>query len=176
MRRSLGRKLQREGTGPVVAQLVRHMLGDDPGSLFIPDDYEWGLRALRAPGHVVENGARRQLERKLAHLEDGTIAVCGPRGAGKTTLLEQCVKKGRLRCDHPGADHLHPARLPAVPVGATVRLAILWMPNTRSASSSWRIHPLTAAIARWHDGIDQCWPSWPPPLTPAGGVRAREDA
>ncbi|MER7196714.1 hypothetical protein CG723_41095 [Streptomyces sp. CB01635] len=88
-----GEDLQEIGTGPVVADLVRHMLGDDPDSLFIPDDYEWGLRAPRAPGYIVENGARRQLERKLTHLEDGTIAVCGPRGAGKTTLLEQCVKK-----------------------------------------------------------------------------------
>jgi hypothetical protein len=88
-----GEDLQDRGTGPVVADLVRHMLGDDPDSLFIPDDYDWGLRAPRAPGYVVENGARRQLERKLSHLEDGTIAVCGPRGAGKTTLLEQSVKK-----------------------------------------------------------------------------------
>ncbi|MFE5160010.1 hypothetical protein ACFRNT_16100 [Streptomyces sp. NPDC056697] len=88
-----GEDLQVEGTGRVVPQLVLHMLGDDPDSLFIPDDYDWGLRAPRAPGYVVENGARRQLERKLSHIEDGTIAVCGPRGAGKTTLLEQCVKK-----------------------------------------------------------------------------------
>ncbi|MFE9000584.1 hypothetical protein ACFYOY_00305 [Streptomyces sp. NPDC007875] len=88
-----GEDLQAEGTGRVVPQLVLHMLGEDPDSLFIPDDYDWGLRAPRAPGYVVENGARRQLERKLSHIEDGTIAVCGPRGAGKTTLLEQCVKK-----------------------------------------------------------------------------------
>ncbi|MEU2800917.1 hypothetical protein [Streptomyces sp. NPDC007117] len=88
-----GEELQETGAGPVVADLVRHMLGDDPDSLFIPDDYEWGLRAPRAPGFIIENGARRQLERKLTHLEDGTIAVCGPRGAGKSTLLEQCVKK-----------------------------------------------------------------------------------
>ncbi|WP_329028174.1 hypothetical protein [Streptomyces sp. NBC_00690] len=88
-----GEDLQERGTGPVVADLVHHMLGDDPDSLFIPDDFEWGLRAPRAPGYIVENGARRQLERKLTQLEDGTIAVCGPRGAGKTTLLEQCVKK-----------------------------------------------------------------------------------
>ncbi|MEU4490133.1 hypothetical protein AB0H94_35575 [Streptomyces purpurascens] len=88
-----GEELQTEGTGPVVARLVRHMLGDDPDSLFIPDDYEWGLRAPREPGFVIENGARRQLERKLTHLEDGTIAVCGPRGVGKTTLLKQCVEK-----------------------------------------------------------------------------------
>ncbi|MEV4039917.1 hypothetical protein [Streptomyces umbrinus] len=88
-----GEDLEDNGTGPVVADLVRHMLGDDPDSLFIPDNFDWGLRAPRAPGFIVENGARRQLERKLAHIEDGTIAVCGPRGAGKTTLLEQCVKK-----------------------------------------------------------------------------------
>jgi Cdc6-like AAA superfamily ATPase len=88
-----GEQLQERGTGPIVADLVRHMLGDDPDSLFIPEDYDWGLRAPRAPGYVVENGARRQLERKLSHIEDGTIAVCGPRGAGKTTLLEQSVKK-----------------------------------------------------------------------------------
>ncbi|MFJ8982925.1 hypothetical protein [Streptomyces sp. NPDC102282] len=88
-----GEDLQEEGTKPVVADLVRHLLGDDPDSLFIPDDYEWGLRAPRAPGYIVENVARRQLEGKLSHLEDGTIAVCGPRGAGKTTLLEQCVEK-----------------------------------------------------------------------------------
>ncbi|MFF8432340.1 hypothetical protein ACF07Y_45930 [Streptomyces sp. NPDC016566] len=88
-----GEELQEQGTGPVVADLVRHMLGDDPDSLFVPADYDWGLRAPRAPGYVVENGARRQLERKLSHIEDGTIAVCGPRGAGKTTLLEQSVKK-----------------------------------------------------------------------------------
>ncbi|MFJ2007759.1 hypothetical protein [Streptomyces chartreusis] len=88
-----GQDLHRQGTGPVVADLIRHLLGDDPDSLFIPDDYDWGLRAPRAPGFIVENGARRQLERKLSHIEDGTIAVCGPRGAGKTTLLEQSVKK-----------------------------------------------------------------------------------
>ncbi|MFJ5839817.1 hypothetical protein ACIQGO_24175 [Streptomyces shenzhenensis] len=88
-----GEDLEAEGTGRVVPELVHHMLGDDPDSLFIPDDYDWGLRAPRAPGFVVENGARRQLERKLSHIEDGTIAVCGPRGAGKTTLLEQVVKK-----------------------------------------------------------------------------------
>lgn len=88
-----GEALEAEGTGRVVPELVLHMLGDDPDSLFIPDDYDWGLRAPRAPGFVVENGARRQLERKLSHIEDGTIAVCGPRGAGKTTLLEQVVKK-----------------------------------------------------------------------------------
>ncbi|MFG3187003.1 hypothetical protein [Streptomyces nigra] len=33
-----GEELQETGSGPVVADLVRHMLGDDPDSLFIPDD------------------------------------------------------------------------------------------------------------------------------------------
>ncbi|WP_328786098.1 hypothetical protein OHT68_49080 (plasmid) [Streptomyces canus] len=88
-----GDDLQNKGTRPVVAQLVRHMLGDDPDSLFIPDHFEWGLRAPREPLFFVENGARRQLERKLSHIADGTIAVCGPRGVGKTTLLDQSVKK-----------------------------------------------------------------------------------
>lgn len=88
-----GDELQAEGIGPLVTHLVRNMLGDDPDSLFIPEVYEWGLRSPRDPDYVVENGARRQLERKLSHMEDGTIAVCGPRGAGKTTLLEQSVEK-----------------------------------------------------------------------------------
>ncbi|MFB6715653.1 hypothetical protein [Streptomyces sp. NPDC056358] len=80
------------GTSTVVAQLVQHMLGEDPDSLFIPENFE-GLRAPRAPGYVVDNEAAQQLKRKLAHIQYGTIAVCGPRGAGKTTLLEQCVKQ-----------------------------------------------------------------------------------
>ncbi|WP_210582078.1 orc1/cdc6 family replication initiation protein [Streptomyces sp. GESEQ-4] len=87
-----GEVLLEEGTRPTVAMLVRHMLGDDPDSVFIPGDYE-GLRAPRAPGYLIENAAFDQLKRKLAHIEDGTIAVCGPRGVGKTTLLEQCVKQ-----------------------------------------------------------------------------------
>lgn len=59
-----GETLQRDGTEPVVADLVRHMLGDDPDSLFIPDRFEWGLRAPREALFVIENGSRRQLERK----------------------------------------------------------------------------------------------------------------
>ncbi|RSO09254.1 hypothetical protein DMH18_17570 [Streptomyces sp. WAC 06783] len=85
-----GELLQEQGVEPVVAQLVRHMLGDDPDSVFIPDDYA-GLRAPRAPDEIVENEAFRQMSRKLTHIEYGTIAVCGPRGSGKTTLLEHCV-------------------------------------------------------------------------------------
>jgi hypothetical protein len=78
-------------TQPLVAQVVRQSLGEDPDSLFIPGEYE-GLRALRAPGYFVENEVTRQLRRKIAHIDYGTIAVCGPRGTGKTKLLEQCVK------------------------------------------------------------------------------------
>jgi hypothetical protein len=93
--RRLPRTLQPAGQWRFHPQLASGFAstGGDPDSLFIPDDYEWGLRAPRAPGYVVENAARRQLERKLTHLEDGTIAVCGPQGAGKTTLLEQSVEK-----------------------------------------------------------------------------------
>ncbi|RSO07307.1 hypothetical protein DMH18_25560 [Streptomyces sp. WAC 06783] len=87
-----GALLQEVGAGPVVAGMVRHMLGDDPDSVFVPDGFE-GLRAPRAPAFLVENEAFRQMQRKLAHIQYGTIAVCGPRGAGKTTLLEKCVKE-----------------------------------------------------------------------------------
>lgn len=85
-----GEVLEEQGTRPVVAQVVRQMLGDDPDSLFIPGNYE-GLRALRAPGYFVDNEALQQLQRKVAHIEYGTIAICGPRGTGKSTLLERCV-------------------------------------------------------------------------------------
>ncbi|MFJ5802980.1 hypothetical protein [Streptomyces decoyicus] len=85
-----GEDLQKRGTVPVVAQMIRHMLGDDPDSLFIPGSYQ-GLRAPRAPAYIVDNEATRQLKRKLAQIEYGTIAVCGPRGVGKSTLLEQSV-------------------------------------------------------------------------------------
>lgn len=86
-----GEVLTEEGTRPVVAQLVRHLLGDDPDSLFISDDHD-GIRTPRGQADVVVNAAMRQLQRKMAHIQDGTIAVCGPRGSGKTTLLEQCVR------------------------------------------------------------------------------------
>ncbi|WP_234024715.1 hypothetical protein [Streptomyces baarnensis] len=86
-----GQTLQEEGVRPVVAQLINHMLGDDPDSLFIPDGHD-GLRTPRAQYYMVETAAAYQLKRKLTHLRDGTIAVCGPRGAGKTTLLEARVE------------------------------------------------------------------------------------
>ncbi len=90
-----GKVLEEEGTDVVVPSLIRHMLGEDPDSLFIPGDYE-GLRAPRDPGYVIDTKASKQLQRKLTHIQDGTIAVCGPRGAGKTTLLQQRVLKAHF--------------------------------------------------------------------------------
>ncbi|MGW5869181.1 hypothetical protein ACWFRJ_44425 [Streptomyces sp. NPDC055239] len=87
-----GEVLLEEGTKPAVEQMVRHLLGDDPDSVFIPHSSR-GLRAPRAPGYVVSNEAMWRLKRKLAQIEEGTLAVCGPRGAGKSTLLEECVKE-----------------------------------------------------------------------------------
>ncbi|GGV51382.1 hypothetical protein GCM10010245_81010 [Streptomyces spectabilis] len=85
-----GATVQEEGTDIVVPSLIRHMLGEDPDSLFIPGSYE-GLKAPRDPDYVVKTRASERLQRKLTHIQDGTIAVCGPRGAGKTTLLQRCV-------------------------------------------------------------------------------------
>ncbi|EPH41475.1 hypothetical protein STRAU_5479 [Streptomyces aurantiacus JA 4570] len=79
------------GAKPLVERVIRHLLGDDPDSVFVPASYE-GLRAPRAPGYIVSNEAVKQLQRKLSQIDDGTIAVCGPRGAGKSTLLQECVK------------------------------------------------------------------------------------
>ncbi|GHI90483.1 hypothetical protein [Streptomyces xanthophaeus] len=87
-----GDDLYVNGVVPMTMQRIRHMLGDDPDSLFIPEGYD-GLGTPRASGYVVDTAAARQLKRKLQYLDDGTIAVCGPRGAGKTTLLQQCVDK-----------------------------------------------------------------------------------
>ncbi|WP_327380520.1 MULTISPECIES: hypothetical protein [unclassified Streptomyces] len=86
-----GEALGVQGARITALQLVRHRLGDDPDSLFISDgDDALGTRDTDA---VVETEARRQLDRKLAHLKDGTIAVSGPRGSGKTTLLETSAQR-----------------------------------------------------------------------------------
>ncbi|MGW5058617.1 hypothetical protein ACWEQ2_15100 [Streptomyces sp. NPDC004096] len=77
------------GIGPVMDGMIRHLMGEDPDSLFIPQGTSKGLRAPRAPGFVVQTAAMEQLHRKLNHLDEGTIAVCGPRGVGKSTLLEK---------------------------------------------------------------------------------------
>ncbi|WP_055702151.1 orc1/cdc6 family replication initiation protein [Streptomyces silaceus] len=90
-----GKVLLAEGTLPAVPDAVRRLIGDEPDSLFLPDRFS-GLRTPRSPEHVVDNRATSQLQRKLAQVEYGTIAVCGPRGSGKTTLLEHCVKDADL--------------------------------------------------------------------------------
>ncbi|MFE4206111.1 hypothetical protein ACFRSX_32665 [Streptomyces goshikiensis] len=86
-----GEALGLEGARTTARRIVRLRLGDDVDSLFIPDmEDELGLRDSDA---VIETEARRQLDRKLAHLKHGTIAVSGPRGSGKTTLLEMASNR-----------------------------------------------------------------------------------
>ncbi|HWU10542.1 MAG TPA: hypothetical protein VN520_29970 [Streptomyces sp.] len=86
-----GRDLRTHGMASVVDRSIRILLGDDPDSLLAPESYD-GLRSPRERGYVVESTAALLLKRKLAQIEAGTIAVCGPRGAGKTTLLESSVE------------------------------------------------------------------------------------
>ncbi|MEU1122002.1 hypothetical protein ABZ371_00040 [Streptomyces sp. NPDC005899] len=86
-----GRDLRTYGMAPVVDRAIRTLLGDDPDSLLAPESYD-GLRSPRERGYVVESTAAQLLKRKIAQIEAGTIAVCGPRGAGKTTLLESSVE------------------------------------------------------------------------------------
>ncbi|MYW69052.1 hypothetical protein GTY65_34010 [Streptomyces sp. SID8379] len=86
-----GETLSREGVGPVLEEMIRHLLGDDPDSLFIPHGTSYGLRAPRNPDYFVSTETVEQLQRKLNQIDEGTIALCGPRGVGKTTLLERCT-------------------------------------------------------------------------------------
>jgi hypothetical protein len=90
-----GAILETKGTRPLVGHVVLQLLGEDPDSVYVPSHAD-GLRAPRAPDYVVSNSAMKQLKRKLDHIEDGTIAVCGPRGTGKSTLLEACVEDARF--------------------------------------------------------------------------------
>ncbi|MEV1009852.1 hypothetical protein [Streptomyces sp. NPDC049881] len=85
--------LRQNGTAPAVLAVIEALLGDDPHSVLLPDSYE-GLRAARGGDYLVAGSAARDLERKMAILEGGTIAVCGPRGSGKTTLLENAAGEG----------------------------------------------------------------------------------
>lgn len=82
-----------DGIVPVMDGMIRHLMGEDPDSLFVPQGRSQGLRAPRAPGFVVQTEAMEQLQRKLNHLDEGTIAVCGPRGVGKSTLLENATEQ-----------------------------------------------------------------------------------
>ncbi|WP_236076547.1 P-loop NTPase fold protein [Streptomyces coffeae] len=88
-----GTTLHDDGIVPVMDGMIRHLMGEDPDSLFVPQGTSKGLRAPRAPGFAVPTEAMEQLQRKLSHLDEGTIAVCGPRGVGKTTLLEGATKQ-----------------------------------------------------------------------------------
>ncbi|MCT6781456.1 hypothetical protein LXH09_32970 [Streptomyces sp. CS7] len=91
-----GRTLHDDGVIPVMDARIRNLIGDDPDSLFVPQGTSTGLRAPRAPGFVVPTEAMAQLQRKLSHLDEGTIAVCGPRGVGKSTLLENAANQAHF--------------------------------------------------------------------------------
>jgi len=88
-----GATLHHDGIVPVMDGLIRHLMGEDPDSLFVPHGPSKGLRAPRAPGFAVPTKAMEQLQRKLSHLDEGTVAVCGPRGVGKSTLLESAAEQ-----------------------------------------------------------------------------------
>ena len=83
-------QLRHLGVGPLIPRLLEAFLGDDPDELLLPDNYE-GLRSVGGRHYLVESKAADQLERKMAQIDGGTIAVCGPRGSGKSTLLESCI-------------------------------------------------------------------------------------
>lgn len=84
------RDLRDDGVPRAAISVIEQLMGPDPHSVLLPGRFE-GLRSATGAGWVVPGEASRQLERKLAALEGGTIAVCGPRGAGKTTLLQDAA-------------------------------------------------------------------------------------
>jgi hypothetical protein len=84
--------LQNNGTRPVMLLVTEALLGDDPHSVLLPENYD-GLRSSHGAEYVVPAAAARELEHKLSLLSGGTIALCGPRGVGKTTLLDGCVRE-----------------------------------------------------------------------------------
>ncbi|MEU3426720.1 hypothetical protein [Streptomyces gardneri] len=81
------RDLRENGIPKAAHLVIEQLMGTDPHSVLLPGHFE-GLRSATSLRYVVPSEASRQLERKLAALEGGTIAVCGPRGVGKTTLLQ----------------------------------------------------------------------------------------
>ncbi|MFH8606084.1 hypothetical protein ACH4D5_01125 [Streptomyces sp. NPDC018029] len=80
----------RNATLPMVVDIVEDLLGDDQDSLYLPTSKQ-GLYSARSRAYVVDSAASAQLKRKIDQIDDGTIAVCGPRGTGKTTLLEEAT-------------------------------------------------------------------------------------
>ncbi|WP_431782413.1 hypothetical protein [Streptomyces chumphonensis] len=90
--RTWQRDLRDNGVDPLVHRVIDALLGEDPHAVFLPASYN-GLRAAHGHGYVVSNSAAHQLKRKLAILDGGTVAMCGPRGVGKSTLLDTAVKE-----------------------------------------------------------------------------------
>ncbi len=88
--KSWERDLRENGTPRAALAVIEQLMGRDPHSVLLPGSFK-GLRSPSGPGWVVPGEASRQLERKLAALEGGTIAVCGPRGSGKSTLLQDAA-------------------------------------------------------------------------------------
>ncbi|HEY9368766.1 hypothetical protein [Streptomyces sp.] len=90
--RAWERDLRDNGTPRAALEVIEQLMGADPHSVLLPGRFE-GLRSATSVGWVVPGAASHQLERKLAALDSGTIAVCGPRGVGKTTLLQDAAGK-----------------------------------------------------------------------------------
>ncbi|MFK4064374.1 hypothetical protein [Streptomyces sp. NPDC029674] len=80
----------RTATLPMVVDIVEELLGEDQDSLYLPTSKQ-GLYSARSRDYVVDSAASAQLKRKIDQIDDGTIAICGPRGTGKTTLLEEAA-------------------------------------------------------------------------------------
>ncbi|WP_217575892.1 P-loop NTPase fold protein [Streptomyces sp. GbtcB7] len=88
--------LQKGAVVPQLRIVVHHLLGDDRDSLLSVEDHD-GLKDAHNPRYVVPTQAERQLRQKMAQIDGGTIAVCGPRGAGKSTLLRSCTDRKSTR-------------------------------------------------------------------------------
>ncbi|MGW4979219.1 P-loop NTPase fold protein [Streptomyces mirabilis] len=88
--------LKKNAVLPQLRIVVHHLLGDDQDSLLSVEDHD-GLKDAHDPRYVVSTQAERQLRQKMAQIDGGTIAVCGPRGAGKSTLLRSCTDRQSTR-------------------------------------------------------------------------------
>ncbi|MFE9257917.1 P-loop NTPase fold protein [Streptomyces sp. NPDC006879] len=82
--------LETDGILPQMRVAVSRLIGEDQDSLLVLEDHD-GLKDTQNPRYVVATRAVRQLRQKMAQIDGGTIAVCGPRGAGKSTLLRSCT-------------------------------------------------------------------------------------
>jgi hypothetical protein len=84
------RELRANGLVAEAAYTIEELLGGDRGTLLFTEGHD-GLRSAHDDEYVVNSGPAVDLQRKMAQLDSGTIAVSGPRGVGKTTLLRTCV-------------------------------------------------------------------------------------